>query len=514
MFYVTLTMPMIHLHHHARRLKHHFRNAFVPHEGNNHRPHALRHKALTTYAIAIILVKIAVSGLVAIYPSPSATSNLTPQNIIELTNAARTSHGLLALKPNASLSSASQSKGNDMLTKGYFAHISPTNVTPWYWLKRAGYNYNSAGENLAMDFLTAEDVTEAWLASPGHRKNILNGKYADIGVAVVTGNLKGVSTTIVVQFFGTPTVVKQQPKKVVKVTPPQPKAQPQKSTVAKVAIAAKPAPVLGEDTTVPEPVPAPEPVPVAPLQPKLTSPNTGEIIATNRPWLGGEAEANILVYLYQDGAAIGQTISDENGYFRTQPSQDINDGKHVLTAVAAKGNLTSRPSAGLELSVDTQPPSVALSSLTVLPALATPGGYTIFGNMAGEDIAEAQLMVGTSEVKINARRGRFMAVVTPKIGDDATEIVAKMTDTVGNVSIVPVASTTFMDRDILIPQSRGWIGLIPNIVFFSRRFFLTLWLFVFLALAINILVRIQVQHRATILYSLLLLYGLTIVMIV
>jgi hypothetical protein len=62
------------------------------------------------------------------------------------------------------------------------------------------------------------------LDSPSHRKNLLNAKYKDIGVAVSTGKLNGVSTTIVVQFFAVPTSTKQQPKAVAKVTPPQPPA--------------------------------------------------------------------------------------------------------------------------------------------------------------------------------------------------------------------------------------------------------------------------------------------------
>lgn len=498
-----------HVVHHAHRAKHHLRNAFVPHPGNNHRPHALRHKALTGYALAVIAVKVVISGLLIAFPGPSATSNLTPTNIVQLTNKERAAGKLKALRSNATLASAAQSKGQDMLAKGYFAHISPTKVTPWYWFKKAGYSYSSAGENLAMDFITAEDVTAAWMASPGHRKNIMNAKFVDIGVAVVSGKLKGVSTTIVVQFFAVPTAVKQQPKPAVnKVTPPQPPSQKVTSTVQKTAEAVKPVtPVLGEDIVVPPPPPP------APLQPKLTSPSADDVLATARPWIGGEAETETKIFIYYDGNSIGESASDGQGYFRLQPSQDIPDGLHVITAVASTAAGTSTPSEGLKLTIDTKPPSASLTSVTVLPSLHNPNGYTVAGVVTGDDIASARIRIGSASVPLPSTSGHFSVEVAPNIGNDVSDITAELTDTVGNISVVPVAALAFLDVNILQPETRGFLAFLQNMVFYSRRFFITLWMFVFLALAVNILVRIRIQHRATVLYSLLLLYGLTIVMI-
>ena len=59
-----------------------------------------------------------------------------------------------------------------------------------------------AGENLARDFGDTGSVITAWMNSPTHRDNIVNGKYREIGVAVVDGVLNGVETTLVVQMFG------------------------------------------------------------------------------------------------------------------------------------------------------------------------------------------------------------------------------------------------------------------------------------------------------------------------
>ncbi|MBI5404780.1 MAG: hypothetical protein HY976_00995, partial [Candidatus Kerfeldbacteria bacterium] len=248
-------------------------------------------------------------------------------------------------------------------------------------------------------------------------------------------------------------------------------------------------------------------------QPKLTSPGADDVLATARPWVGGEAESQVKVFLYYDGNSVGETTSDEQGYFRLQPSQDIPDGQHVMTAVASTAAGTSTPSEGLKLTIDTKPPSASLASVTVLPSLHNPNGYTVAGIVTGEDIAAARIRIGSASVPLPSTSGRFAVEVAANIGDDVTDIVAELTDTVGNISVVPIAALSFLDVNILQPETGGFLAFLQNMVFYSRRFFVTLWMFVFLALAINILVRIRIQHRATVLYSLLLLYGLTIVMI-
>lgn len=492
-----------HLKRHTHFVKHHLHNAFVPHEGNDHRPHALRHKALTAYALAIVAVKVIVSGLLLWYPGPSLTSNFTANAIIRLTNSARIENKLKALNTNQKLNAAAQLKAQDMLTKGYFAHVSPQKITPWYWFKKAGYGYSSAGENLAMDFVAAEDVTEAWLNSPSHRRNLLNSKYLDIGVAVADGKFNNVSTTVVVQFFGLPAPVQQQPKKIAKVTPAKPPKPVKKSSVA--AAAPKPEdqpPVLGEEA---------EPSP--PASPKLTSPGGDAVLATDLPWIGGEAQPETAVELYSDGQNVGATTSDENGYFRLQPSVELADGAHRLTAVAVSDSLVSAASNALSITVDTKPPSTGLQSVAVWPSYFRPGTYVVSGTFVGEDVSSACIRLGTACTDIPLQTEAFAVNVAPAVGGAGTLISLEVRDAVGNLSVVPVASLAFLDLDIVQPAQRGALALISKLVFYSRNFFITFWLFLFLALAINVIVRIRIQHRPVILYTLLLLYGLTIVMI-
>jgi hypothetical protein len=131
-------------------------------------------------------------------------ANISPAEVIRLTNAQRAANGLSALSENSTLDSAALAKGNDMLAKGYWAHFAPDGTSPWSFFLKFGYKYQYAGENLARDFQDAGSAVTAWMNSPSHKDNILNPNYREIGIGVVEGSLAGADTTIIVQFFGAP----------------------------------------------------------------------------------------------------------------------------------------------------------------------------------------------------------------------------------------------------------------------------------------------------------------------
>lgn len=131
-------------------------------------------------------------------------SNISPQQIIELTNSQRLNAKVGIVRENKQLDLAAEQKVNDMFANNYWAHISPKGTEPWYFISQAGYKYQHAGENLARDFSSPKDVVKAWMASPTHKKNLLDSRYKDIGIAVKDGYINGVETTIVVQMFGVP----------------------------------------------------------------------------------------------------------------------------------------------------------------------------------------------------------------------------------------------------------------------------------------------------------------------
>ena len=175
----------------------------LPHEANEYKPHSLRHKSLAFYSVLVLVIKLAVGfSFFAIYPSAAEFSTITTKRIVELTNKVRTEYNLESLEMSETLNQAAALKLADMLAGGYFAHHSPSGVTPWHWFGEVDYNYTFAGENLAMNFVEAEDTVQAWMDSPSHRDNIISKNYDEIGVAVGIGEIDGYETTVVVQLFG------------------------------------------------------------------------------------------------------------------------------------------------------------------------------------------------------------------------------------------------------------------------------------------------------------------------
>jgi len=190
-------------------MEHTINKYFIPHEGNDHKPHLLRGKAIVTLSILVLLVQVAfVLQRYGALPTSRLLALVLPDALISQTNGQRITNGNLGtLTTNALLTAAAQQKANDMAAKGYFAHNSPDGHTPWYWMDQVGYKFIYAGENLAVNFTDSSDVTQAWMNSPGHRENILNGHYTEIGIATAQGTYEGNPTTFVVEMFGNPASV-------------------------------------------------------------------------------------------------------------------------------------------------------------------------------------------------------------------------------------------------------------------------------------------------------------------
>lgn len=130
-------------------------------------------------------------------------ARLTRSGVIAWTNAARRSNGFSALKENTKLDAAATAKLNDMFAKQYFAHEGPDGNGPSHWVEEAGYAYIIIGENLALgNFADDKALVDAWMASPGHRANILHPRFWEIGVAVGRGQYEGRTTWLAVQEFG------------------------------------------------------------------------------------------------------------------------------------------------------------------------------------------------------------------------------------------------------------------------------------------------------------------------
>lgn len=176
---------------------------FLPGHPRHRKAHILRPPAFIIYVGFLLFLNLTFQFLVSFKPGILGfSSSITNQELADLTNKERTSHGLAPLKTNQALARAALRKGEDMFKNNYWAHVSSTGVEPWTWINQAGYDYQYAGENLAKDFAEPASIVRAWMNSPSHRDNILSDKFTDTGIAVLDGALNGYQTTLVVQMFG------------------------------------------------------------------------------------------------------------------------------------------------------------------------------------------------------------------------------------------------------------------------------------------------------------------------
>ncbi|MCR4325162.1 MAG: CAP domain-containing protein [Candidatus Curtissbacteria bacterium] len=212
------------------------------HDQIHHRAHGVSLGALFVYLQILLFFTVGLFIVQIKAPQILGTANFSADEIIALTNLRRQENGVGALTYNPLLASAAAQKAVDMHANDYWAHNSPTGVTPWFFISGAGYKYVFAGENLARDFSSASSTVEAWMNSPSHRNNILDRNFKEIGVAVTNGKLGDKEGSLVVQMFGA---------SVSQVAPTAPVAQ-ERAT-----------PVPAASKTLPSVSPSPLPSPVA-----------------------------------------------------------------------------------------------------------------------------------------------------------------------------------------------------------------------------------------------------------
>lgn len=254
-----------------KTLPQHIKHWLVPHKHNDHRPHLIRMHGLAIIAFLIIGIQVTAN---VVRPASvrvlAYAQDITPVALLDLTNQERVAAGLAPLKLDARLNQSASLKAGNMFAENYWAHVSPSGKQPWYWFAQAGYTYTNAGENLAMDFDTSSGTVQGWMNSPGHRANILNPAYKDVGFAVQNGTLTGEQTTLVVAHYGATAT-----------------SAPANATVSARSLPATPKPVVAAaKTPAPAPATAPAsatPVPATPTPtptPEVVTPSPQPVIAT------------------------------------------------------------------------------------------------------------------------------------------------------------------------------------------------------------------------------------------
>lgn len=234
--------------------------------------------------IGLALVALALLFLPFTYNMTTAKSaqvlgyatNITVGDLNAHSNAQRSNGGLGSLTLHSQLNAAAQAKAQDMFADDYWAHIAPDGTTPWSFIKGAGYSYRLAGENLAKNFATSAGVVTAWMNSPSHRENVMNGEFVHVGYGVVNGTLQGEELTLVVAMYGTP--AESAP---VVAAPSEP--APASPAPTPSAPAASPTEAHAPPATPTTTEPQEEPEPVAAVTPEATAARTAPIDTADAP---------------------------------------------------------------------------------------------------------------------------------------------------------------------------------------------------------------------------------------
>ncbi|MFI8181276.1 CAP domain-containing protein [Actinacidiphila glaucinigra] len=104
--------------------------------------------------------------------------------MLDLVNQERAKAGCTALKVNAKLNEAAQDHSKDMASHKNMSHTGSDGSSPADRISSVGYNWSSYGENVAYGYSSASSVMSAWMASPGHKRNILDCSFKEIGIAL------------------------------------------------------------------------------------------------------------------------------------------------------------------------------------------------------------------------------------------------------------------------------------------------------------------------------------------
>lgn len=124
------------------------------------------------------------SGATTPAPAPTASATGVTARVVALVNAERGKAGCAALTVNTKLTAAAQAHSQDMAAHQNMSHTGSDGSSPDQRIQRAGYVATSYGENIAYGYSTPESVMAAWMSSPGHKRNILDCSFKEIGVGL------------------------------------------------------------------------------------------------------------------------------------------------------------------------------------------------------------------------------------------------------------------------------------------------------------------------------------------
>ena len=110
--------------------------------------------------------------------------NSYQKEVLDLVNIEREKNGFLKLRLNQQLADVATVKSQDMINEDYFDHNSPTYGSPFDMMESFGITFYAAGENIAAGYGSPKSVMNGWMRSPGHKSNILDPDFTEIGIGI------------------------------------------------------------------------------------------------------------------------------------------------------------------------------------------------------------------------------------------------------------------------------------------------------------------------------------------
>ncbi|MDR3559904.1 MAG: CAP domain-containing protein [Negativicutes bacterium] len=148
--------------------------------------------------VMLLVISFFGSSTLTAAPQPNQPTD-EEQLAFELLNADRQANGLYLLSWNPQLAELARAHAQDMQRRDYFSHDNPEGQSPFDRMRQRGIKYRFAGENLASNS-NVEAAEIALMNSPGHRANILNSHFGEVGIGVCHDN--DGSVLVVQEFIG------------------------------------------------------------------------------------------------------------------------------------------------------------------------------------------------------------------------------------------------------------------------------------------------------------------------
>ncbi|MEA3357695.1 MAG: CAP domain-containing protein [Patescibacteria group bacterium] len=387
------------------------RDSVIPTYTNSFFPYLLRKPALVAYTLVVLVVNV-MGGVVG---TSVIASTVSASTLVMLANQERTAVGLSELKVNPQLVSAAYAKAENIFELQYWAHYGPNGESPWDFILGSGYDYVYAGENLAKGFNTSEGIHSAWIASKTHRENIMNSKYRDVGIAVVPGELNGVSVMLVVQMFGSLT---------------QDVPAPSSETLSYLH-------ALSES--------------VSGVQ--IVNPENGDVLPDNRFKVSGNASSDIeSIDLYDNEELLGGTIC-ESGIWDYRPEQEWEEGRHVIRIEDGVRGVSD----DIEVEVDTESPEI-LGDTVSIQEKSDNGTEIEFSVGVLGDPEDVVITIGEYSEILSSEGDKFSADLNIPMYSDGTQAQIIATDVAGNYSVYDISDEILGATSLLNGDDQSFFG--------------------------------------------------------